>query len=99
MALNMARIYEGFVAMGPSLPGGPEEYFENISLPTFVAKSCLFNAQSLILDAIVVSHPFPVCCQIPRNAHLRRADIQGVCGMAKLIRCNSPGILMVRSPR
>ena len=67
MALNMARIYEGFVAMGPSLPGGPEEYFENISLPTFVAKSCLFNAQSLILDAIVVSHPFPVCCQNPRE--------------------------------
>ena len=62
----MARIYEGFVTIGPFLPGGPEQYFDDVSIPTFVIKSCLFNAQSLILDAIVVSAP-PVSV-LPRAA-------------------------------
>ncbi|KAI1789104.1 hypothetical protein LXA43DRAFT_1155888 [Ganoderma leucocontextum] len=60
MALNMARIYEGFVTLGPSLPGGPEQYFDNVSIPTFVIKSGLFNAQSLILDAVVIYRAYIV---------------------------------------
>ncbi|PIL34394.1 hypothetical protein GSI_03169 [Ganoderma sinense ZZ0214-1] len=60
MGLNVARIYEGFVSTGPLLPGGPEQYFDSVSIPTFVIKSCLFNAQSLILDAIVIYRAYIV---------------------------------------
>ncbi|TBU24593.1 hypothetical protein BD311DRAFT_780880 [Dichomitus squalens] len=65
MALNVIRVYQGFVAMGPSLPGGPEQYFENISLPTFVAKSCLISAQSLILDIVVIFRAYVVWQSLP----------------------------------
>ena len=55
MGVNIARVYEGFVSKGPGMDGGPEEYFANVSEPTFVVKSCLYNTQTLILDAVVVS--------------------------------------------
>ncbi len=75
----MVRIYEGFVTRGPMLPGGPEQYFDNISISTFVMKSCLFNAQSLILDAIVVSVSlvYRVCLSIrlTRRPQIYRAYI------------------------
>ena len=56
MAVNITRIFEGFVTKGPFVPGGPEAWFSVVSDPTFVAKSVLYNVQTLILDAVVVSH-------------------------------------------
>lgn len=56
MAVNIARIYQGFITIGPFVPGGPEAWFSVVSDPTFVAKSVFYNTQTLILDAVVVSH-------------------------------------------
>lgn len=56
MAVNIARIYQGFITIGPFVPGGPEAWFSAVSDPTFVAKSVFYNTQTLILDAVVVSH-------------------------------------------
>lgn len=54
MIVNIVRICQGFLNIGPFLPGGPVGYFNDVSQPTFVIKSCLYNAQTLILDAVVV---------------------------------------------
>lgn len=56
MAVNIARIYQGFITIGPFVPGGPEAWFSVVSDPTFVSKSVFYNTQTLILDAVVVSH-------------------------------------------
>ena len=53
--MNIARLYEGFLTVGPHLRGGPEAYFADVSQATFITKSCLYNAQTLILDGVVVS--------------------------------------------
>lgn len=53
--MNIARLWRGLLIDGPSLPGGPESYFANISHNTYVAKSVLYNLQTLILDGVVVS--------------------------------------------
>ena len=54
MGTNTARLYQGFLTVGPHIPGGPEAYFRDVSQPTFITKSCLYNLQTLILDAVVV---------------------------------------------
>lgn len=55
MIVNIIRICEGFISIGPGLPGGPEQYFEDVAETTFVVKSVLYNLQTLILDGVVVS--------------------------------------------
>ncbi|TBU45887.1 hypothetical protein BD309DRAFT_955294 [Dichomitus squalens] len=60
MAVNIARVYQGFVSKGPFTDGGPEAYFANVSELTFVVKSCLYNAQTLILDAVVIYRTYVV---------------------------------------
>ena len=54
MGTNIARIYRGLVSVGPLMEGGSEAYFADVSEATFVVKSCLYNVQTLILDAVVV---------------------------------------------
>lgn len=54
MIVNIVRLCDGFLSVGPTLPGGPVQYFNDISQRTFLIKSCLFNTQTLILDAVVV---------------------------------------------
>lgn len=56
MIVNIVRVREGFLTVGPRLPGGSEQFFRDVSSSTFVIKSCLYNTQTLILDAVVVSH-------------------------------------------
>ena len=65
MGVNIARVYQGFISRGPFMPGGPEGYFADVSTTTFVTKSCLYNAQTLVLDAVVVS------ALLVTNAHPR----------------------------
>ena len=60
MAVNISRVYQGFISKGPFVDGGPEAYFADVSEPTFVIKSCLYNVQTLILDAVVVGCSSPV---------------------------------------
>ena len=57
MAVDIARLYQGFISIGPNLPGGHEAYFADVTRPTFVAQSCLYNTQTIVLDAVVVSLP------------------------------------------
>ncbi len=54
MGVNIARIYQGFISKGLAKEGGPEGFFADVSETTFVVKSCLYNTQTLILDAVVV---------------------------------------------
>ncbi|KAM5540155.1 hypothetical protein V8D89_006295 [Ganoderma adspersum] len=60
MAVNIARVYQGFLSKGPDLTGGPEAYFADVSEATFVIKSCLYNAQTLVLDAVVIYRTYVV---------------------------------------
>lgn len=63
MTVNIMRLYEGFISKGPKQPGGPEAYFGNVSEVSFVLKNALYNAQTLILDGVVV-------CASPRLSAL-----------------------------
>ena len=55
MIVNTIRVKDGFMVIGPTLPGGPEQFFRDVSQTTFVIKSCLYNVQTMILDGVVVS--------------------------------------------
>ena len=54
MGTNIARLYQGLLSIGPFVPWGSEAFFADVSQLTFVIKSCVYNAQTLILDAVVV---------------------------------------------
>lgn len=71
MIVNIIRISEGFVSVGPSLPGGPEQYFQDVAETTFVVKSVLYNVQTLILDGVVVSS---ILCLFGWYGHLFTTD-------------------------
>ncbi|KAM5540165.1 hypothetical protein V8D89_006305 [Ganoderma adspersum] len=60
MAVDIARLYQGFISRGPDLPGGPEAYFADVTRPTFIAKSCLYNTQTVVLDAVVIYRTYVV---------------------------------------
>ncbi|OSC98609.1 hypothetical protein PYCCODRAFT_1447350 [Trametes coccinea BRFM310] len=60
MAVNITRIFQGFITKGPFLNSGPEAYFAVVSDPTFVTKSVLYNVQTLILDAVVIYRTYVV---------------------------------------
>lgn len=60
MTVNLVRICQGFINIGPHLPGGPEQYFADFSQLTFLAKSVLYNIQTLILDAVVIYRTYIV---------------------------------------
>ncbi|KAI0776699.1 hypothetical protein BD413DRAFT_442771, partial [Trametes elegans] len=60
MAVNISRVYQGFITVGPRMHGGPAQYFDNVSELTFVVKSCLYNAQTLILDGAVIYRTYVV---------------------------------------
>ena len=36
------------------MPGGPEEYFADVTLSTYVIKSVLYDLQTLTFDAVIV---------------------------------------------
>lgn len=55
MGVNIGRMYQGFISKGPFVERGPDAFFADASKSTFVAKGVLLNAQTLILDAVVVS--------------------------------------------
>ena len=55
MVTNIVHICQGFLNIGPRLPLGPEQYFGDNSRAPFVIKSCLFDAQTLLFDALMVS--------------------------------------------
>jgi len=60
MIVDIVRICNGFINVGPKLPHGPEQYFGAVSQPTFVTKGCLYDAQTLILDAAVIYRAYIV---------------------------------------
>ncbi|KAL5526960.1 hypothetical protein ACEPAF_8689 [Sanghuangporus sanghuang] len=57
---NIVRVWQGLVAVGPSLSGGSESYFQNVTQHTFVIKGVLYNLQTLILDGIVIYRTYVV---------------------------------------
>ena len=64
MGVNIARIYLGLVTLGPRLPGGPEQYFSDRAGVTFVVKTALWGAQTVIFDAVVVRRTLSLTCDI-----------------------------------
>ncbi|KAI0325767.1 hypothetical protein GY45DRAFT_202969 [Cubamyces sp. BRFM 1775] len=60
MVVNIIRLYLGFINEGPSLSGGPEEFFGDVSRVSFVIKNTLYNAQTLILDGVVIYRTYKV---------------------------------------
>ncbi|KAI0354368.1 hypothetical protein OH77DRAFT_1405003 [Trametes cingulata] len=60
MTVNIVRLYEGFVRKGPRWAGGPEQYFGDVSQASFVLKNALYNAQTLILDGVVIFRTYKV---------------------------------------
>ncbi|RDX45775.1 hypothetical protein OH76DRAFT_932891 [Lentinus brumalis] len=60
MAINIVRLYQGFISKGLALSGGSEDYFSSATDATFLVKSCLYNAQTVILDAVVIYRAYVV---------------------------------------
>ncbi|KAI0702357.1 hypothetical protein C8T65DRAFT_579278 [Cerioporus squamosus] len=77
MGVNIARVYQGFISRGPFMSGGPEGYFADVSTTTFVVKSCLYNTQTLILDAVVIYRTYVVW----QNFLVVVVPIIGWCGL------------------
>ncbi|KAI0739380.1 hypothetical protein C8Q80DRAFT_178602 [Daedaleopsis nitida] len=77
MGVNVARLYEGFITKGPALPGGPESYFSFGAAATYIVKSCLYNAQTIILDAVVIYRAFVVW----QNYFVIAVPFLGWCGL------------------
>ncbi|RPD53075.1 hypothetical protein L227DRAFT_470950, partial [Lentinus tigrinus ALCF2SS1-6] len=77
MGVNIARVYQGFISRGPFMQGGPEGYFADVSTTTFVVKSCLYNTQTLILDAVVIYRTYVVW----QNFLIVVVPIIGWCGL------------------
>lgn len=77
MAVNIERLQQGFLTIGPTLPGGPEEYFENFYQRTFLIKSVLFNTQTLILDFVVIYRAYIVW----QNIYVVILPALGWCGL------------------
>ncbi|TCD62715.1 hypothetical protein EIP91_006541 [Steccherinum ochraceum] len=53
-AVNIVRLREGMLYKGPQMPGGMDGYFADVSQPTWVIKSVLYNIQTLLLDGLVI---------------------------------------------
>jgi len=60
MAVNIVRLRQGFITVGPFLGDGPDQYFGSVPEVTFVIKSVLYNTQTLILDAAVIHRTYVV---------------------------------------
>ncbi|EKM53110.1 uncharacterized protein PHACADRAFT_259285 [Phanerochaete carnosa HHB-10118-sp] len=77
MAVNIERLQQGFLTIGPNLPGGPEQYFANFAQRTFLIKSVLFNCQTLILDFAVIYRAYTVW----QNVYIIILPALGWCGL------------------
>lgn len=53
--MTVLRLFNGIFTIGPHLAGGREEYFADPSTVTWAAKTAIYGAQILILDAVLVS--------------------------------------------
>ncbi|TCD60640.1 hypothetical protein EIP91_009741 [Steccherinum ochraceum] len=60
IGVNISRLVQGLLDAGPMFPSGIEGWFADVSEPTFIAKSVLYNAQTLILDAVVIYRAYAV---------------------------------------
>ncbi|EJC99740.1 uncharacterized protein FOMMEDRAFT_148592 [Fomitiporia mediterranea MF3/22] len=60
LTVNIVRVCQGLLNIGPSLLGGPQQYFDDVTQPTFIFKSSVSNLQALILDAVVIYRTYVV---------------------------------------
>ncbi|KAI0773174.1 hypothetical protein BD413DRAFT_472762 [Trametes elegans] len=60
MIVNIMRLYEGFIKIGPSFPMGPLQYFNDVSRLSFILKTVLYQVQTLILDGVVIYRTYKV---------------------------------------
>ncbi|KAG2141104.1 hypothetical protein DEU56DRAFT_283853 [Suillus clintonianus] len=54
MVIDIIRIEDGLVKSRDTFPGGPEAYFAEISLGTFVVKNTIYILQTLLGDGVVI---------------------------------------------
>ncbi|KAF5324158.1 hypothetical protein D9619_011119 [Psilocybe cf. subviscida] len=85
MIVNIVRITEGFVSVGPGLPGGPEEYFQNVAETTFVIKSMawwyVYSFPVLFLLPLLPLHPifFPRHLFWAHRAYIPHNEVPRLC--------------------
>ncbi|KAI0739378.1 hypothetical protein C8Q80DRAFT_178754 [Daedaleopsis nitida] len=60
IAVNVARMYQGLVSVGPTLVGGPEQYFDDDTRVTVIVKTSLWATETLILDAVLIYRTYVV---------------------------------------
>ncbi|EJC99742.1 uncharacterized protein FOMMEDRAFT_170331 [Fomitiporia mediterranea MF3/22] len=60
LIVNIIRVCQGFLNIGPKLPGGPDQYFADITQPTFIFKSAVSTVQTLMLDGVVIYRTYVV---------------------------------------
>ncbi|EJC97949.1 uncharacterized protein FOMMEDRAFT_162293 [Fomitiporia mediterranea MF3/22] len=60
LIVNIIRIYQDFLTIGPFLPRGPEQFFQDVTQRTWITKSWLYNIQTLILDGVVIYRTYIV---------------------------------------
>ncbi|KIP01634.1 hypothetical protein PHLGIDRAFT_112895 [Phlebiopsis gigantea 11061_1 CR5-6] len=77
MINNVVRLREGVLTVGPNEAGGPEDYFANVTARTFVIKSVLYNAQTLILDFAVIYRAYIVW----QSVYVVIVPVLGWCGL------------------
>ncbi|EJC97953.1 uncharacterized protein FOMMEDRAFT_137316 [Fomitiporia mediterranea MF3/22] len=53
LIVNIIRICQAFLSIGPFLPRGPEQFFQDVTQTTWIAMSWLYNIQTLILDGVI----------------------------------------------
>ncbi|KAI0702359.1 hypothetical protein C8T65DRAFT_741524 [Cerioporus squamosus] len=80
MTINIIRIYQAFVTVGPHVYGGPEACFEELSHATFLVKSCLCCTQTLIIDGVVIYRAYVVW----KNIHVVVLPALAWCGLLAL---------------
>jgi hypothetical protein len=59
LVLDFVRVVEAFVTGDPARPPSPIPYYGKISNPLHVAKTLLYGVQTLLGDAVLVSHLAP----------------------------------------
>ncbi|EJC99739.1 uncharacterized protein FOMMEDRAFT_160184 [Fomitiporia mediterranea MF3/22] len=60
LIVNIVRVCQGLLNVGPNLPEGPQQYFDDVTQPTFITKIIMSNLQAIILDAVVIYRTYVV---------------------------------------
>ncbi|KAH8078714.1 hypothetical protein BXZ70DRAFT_1068585 [Cristinia sonorae] len=103
VSVNAIRVRSGLLARGLSHEGGREGYFADVSERSYIIRGALYNAQTLILDAVVIYRAYVVWRKwkvvlLPAICWVGLLGLQGEMPSAERPTANgpSPGEIYVR---